>query len=80
MCRRLQPRAFLLSAGEWTAAPRYSPIDLRPDLAARARYAGDQARQTQRIALSANYAGRWLMKTVATDWAAPRRVRWYGVE
>ncbi len=36
--------------------------------------------QTQRIALSAEYAGRWLMETVATDWAAPRLVRWYSVE
>jgi FtsP/CotA-like multicopper oxidase with cupredoxin domain len=36
--------------------------------------------QTQRIALSAEYAGRWLMEAVATDWAAPRLVRWYSVE
>ncbi len=28
--------------------------------------------QTQRIAFSAEYAGRWLMETMATDWAAPR--------
>ena len=27
--------------------------------------------QTQRIALSAEYAGRWLMETMATSWAAP---------
>jgi FtsP/CotA-like multicopper oxidase with cupredoxin domain len=36
--------------------------------------------QTQRIALSTEYAGRWLMETMATDWAAPRLVRWYVVE
>jgi FtsP/CotA-like multicopper oxidase with cupredoxin domain len=36
--------------------------------------------QTQRIAFAAEYAGRWLVESVATDWAAPRLVRWYGVE
>ena len=36
--------------------------------------------QTQRIALSAENAGRWLVESVATDWAAPRLVRWYEVE
>jgi FtsP/CotA-like multicopper oxidase with cupredoxin domain len=36
--------------------------------------------QTQRIAFSAEYAGRWLMEAMATDWAAPRLVRWYSVE
>jgi FtsP/CotA-like multicopper oxidase with cupredoxin domain len=36
--------------------------------------------QTQRIAFAAEFAGRWLMEAVATDWAAPRLVRWYGVE
>jgi FtsP/CotA-like multicopper oxidase with cupredoxin domain len=36
--------------------------------------------QTQRIALSAEYAGRWLMETMATDWAAPRLLRCYIVE
>jgi FtsP/CotA-like multicopper oxidase with cupredoxin domain len=36
--------------------------------------------QTHRVALSAQYAGRWLMEAVATDWAAPRLVRWYSVE
>ncbi len=36
--------------------------------------------QTQRIALSAEYAGRWLIETATTDWAAPRLVRWYSVE
>ena len=36
--------------------------------------------QTQRIAFAAEYAGRWLIEQVATDWAAPRLVRWYSVE
>ena len=36
--------------------------------------------QTQRIAFAADNAGRWLMETMATDWAAPRLVRWYNVE
>jgi FtsP/CotA-like multicopper oxidase with cupredoxin domain len=36
--------------------------------------------QTQRIAFSAETAGRWLMETVATDWAAPCLLRWYSVE
>jgi len=36
--------------------------------------------QTQRIAFSAEFAGRWLIESVATDWAAPRLVRWYSVE
>ncbi|RTM13624.1 MAG: copper oxidase, partial [Bradyrhizobiaceae bacterium] len=36
--------------------------------------------QTQRIAFAATSPGRWLLESVATDWAAPRRVRWYGVE
>lgn len=36
--------------------------------------------QTQRIAFAAEYPGRWLIEQVATDWAAPRLVRWYGVE
>jgi FtsP/CotA-like multicopper oxidase with cupredoxin domain len=35
--------------------------------------------QTQRIAFLAEYAGRWLIQSVATDWAAPRLVRWYSV-
>jgi len=45
-----------------------------------AGYAGDRTGQTQRIALSAEYAGRWLMETMATDWAAPRLLRCYIVE
>lgn len=36
--------------------------------------------QTQRIAFAADHAGRWLMEAMATDWAAPRLVRWYSVE
>jgi FtsP/CotA-like multicopper oxidase with cupredoxin domain len=36
--------------------------------------------QTQRIAFAAEYAGRWLMEAMATDWAAPRLVRRYNVE
>ncbi len=36
--------------------------------------------QTQRVAFAAEYAGRWLLESMATDWAAPRLVRWYSVE
>ncbi|WP_376972519.1 multicopper oxidase family protein [Bradyrhizobium erythrophlei] len=36
--------------------------------------------QTQRIAFLAEYPGRYLIEQVATDWAAPRLVRWYGVQ
>ncbi|WP_314962363.1 multicopper oxidase family protein [Bradyrhizobium cosmicum] len=36
--------------------------------------------QTQRIAFAATSPGRWLIESVATDWAAPRLVRWYAVE
>jgi FtsP/CotA-like multicopper oxidase with cupredoxin domain len=36
--------------------------------------------QTQRIAFAATYPGRWLIESVATDWAAPRLVQWYAVE
>jgi FtsP/CotA-like multicopper oxidase with cupredoxin domain len=36
--------------------------------------------QTQRIAFAAEHVGRWLIESVATDWAAPRLVRWYSVE
>jgi FtsP/CotA-like multicopper oxidase with cupredoxin domain len=39
-----------------------------------------EAGQTQRIAFAAEYAGRWLVESMATDWAAPRLVRWYSVE
>jgi FtsP/CotA-like multicopper oxidase with cupredoxin domain len=36
--------------------------------------------QTQRIAFAAETPGRWLVESTATDWAAPRLVRWYSVE
>ena len=36
--------------------------------------------QTQRITFAAETAGRWLLESMATDWAAPRLVRWYSVE
>jgi FtsP/CotA-like multicopper oxidase with cupredoxin domain len=36
--------------------------------------------QAQRVAFAASYSGRWLMESMATDWAAPRLVRWYSVE
>ena len=36
--------------------------------------------QTQRIAFAAESAGRWLIESAATDWAAPRLVRWYSVD
>jgi FtsP/CotA-like multicopper oxidase with cupredoxin domain len=36
--------------------------------------------QTQRIAFLAEYPGRFLVESVATDWAAPLKVRWYSVE
>ena len=35
--------------------------------------------QTQRIAFLAENPGRYLIEQVATDWAAPRLVRWYDV-
>jgi FtsP/CotA-like multicopper oxidase with cupredoxin domain len=36
--------------------------------------------QTQRVAFLAEHAGHWLIEAFATDWAAPRLVRWYSVE
>jgi FtsP/CotA-like multicopper oxidase with cupredoxin domain len=39
-----------------------------------------EAGQTQRVAFAAEHAGRWLLESMATDWAAPRLVRWYSVE
>jgi FtsP/CotA-like multicopper oxidase with cupredoxin domain len=36
--------------------------------------------QTQRVAFAGEYPGRWLIESVATDWTAPRLVRWYGIE
>jgi FtsP/CotA-like multicopper oxidase with cupredoxin domain len=38
------------------------------------------AGQTQRIAFAAEYAGRFLLEAVESQWSAPRRVRWYSVE
>jgi FtsP/CotA-like multicopper oxidase with cupredoxin domain len=38
------------------------------------------AGQTQRIAFSTEYVGRWLIESVAANWAAQRLVRWYSVE
>jgi FtsP/CotA-like multicopper oxidase with cupredoxin domain len=39
-----------------------------------------EAGQTQRIAFAAEHVGRWLIESMAADWAAPRLVRWYSVE
>jgi FtsP/CotA-like multicopper oxidase with cupredoxin domain len=39
-----------------------------------------EAGQTQRVAFAAEFAGRWLIETMATDWAAPRLTRWYSVD
>ena len=36
--------------------------------------------QTQRIAFAAEHSGRYLLESTATDWAAPKLVRWYAVE
>ncbi len=36
--------------------------------------------QTQRIAFLAEYPGRYLIESVATNWAAPLTLRWYSVE
>jgi FtsP/CotA-like multicopper oxidase with cupredoxin domain len=33
--------------------------------------------QTQRVAFAAEHSGRFLIESMATDWAAPRLVRWY---
>jgi FtsP/CotA-like multicopper oxidase with cupredoxin domain len=38
------------------------------------------AGQTQRVAFAAEHVGRWLIESFATDWAAPRLLRWYSVE
>jgi len=37
------------------------------------------AGQTQRIAFAAEQPGRWGIEAVATDWAAPRLMRWFEV-
>ncbi|HJZ20406.1 MAG TPA: multicopper oxidase domain-containing protein, partial [Bradyrhizobium sp.] len=39
-----------------------------------------EAGQTQRVAFAAEHAGRWLIEAMATDWAAPRLLRWYSIE
>jgi FtsP/CotA-like multicopper oxidase with cupredoxin domain len=39
-----------------------------------------QPGETQRIAFLAEYPGRYLLESTATDWAAPRLVRWYAIE
>jgi FtsP/CotA-like multicopper oxidase with cupredoxin domain len=36
--------------------------------------------QTQRIAFAGTYTGRWVLEAAATDWAAPRLLRWYSIE
>jgi FtsP/CotA-like multicopper oxidase with cupredoxin domain len=36
--------------------------------------------QTERVAFAAEHAGRWLIESAATDWAAPKLLRWYAVE
>jgi FtsP/CotA-like multicopper oxidase with cupredoxin domain len=36
--------------------------------------------QTERVVFAAEYAGRWLIESTATDWAAPKLLRWYSVE
>jgi FtsP/CotA-like multicopper oxidase with cupredoxin domain len=36
--------------------------------------------QTQRVAFAAEFPGRWLLESTATRSAAPRLIRWYGVE
>jgi FtsP/CotA-like multicopper oxidase with cupredoxin domain len=38
------------------------------------------AGQTQRIAFAAEYAGRWLLEAVESNWSAPRLLRWHSVE
>jgi FtsP/CotA-like multicopper oxidase with cupredoxin domain len=39
-----------------------------------------QPGETQRVAFVAEFAGRWLIETVAPTWPAPRLVRWFAVE
>jgi FtsP/CotA-like multicopper oxidase with cupredoxin domain len=36
--------------------------------------------QTQRMAFAAEHAGRWLIESTATDWSAPKLLRWYSVD
>jgi FtsP/CotA-like multicopper oxidase with cupredoxin domain len=35
---------------------------------------------TLRVAFAAEHAGHWLIESTATDWTAPRLVRWYAIE
>jgi FtsP/CotA-like multicopper oxidase with cupredoxin domain len=37
------------------------------------------AGRTEHIAFATEQAGRWLLEATATDWAAPRLVKWYSV-
>jgi FtsP/CotA-like multicopper oxidase with cupredoxin domain len=39
-----------------------------------------QPGETQRVAFVAEFAGRWLIETVAPTWPAPRLVRWFAVD
>ncbi|RBB93649.1 copper oxidase, partial [Pseudomonas sp. MWU12-2115] len=36
--------------------------------------------QTERVAFLAEYQGQYLLESTATDWAAPKLLRWYSVE
>ncbi|BAM89386.1 multicopper oxidase [Bradyrhizobium oligotrophicum S58] len=38
-----------------------------------------EAGQTQRVAFQAETAGRFLIESMATNWAAPRQLRWYEI-
>ncbi|GAB1716039.1 MAG: Twin-arginine translocation pathway signal [Nitrobacter sp.] len=38
------------------------------------------AGQTQRIAFAADVAGAWLVETMAVEWSAPRKMRWFVAE
>jgi FtsP/CotA-like multicopper oxidase with cupredoxin domain len=38
-----------------------------------------EAGQTQRLAFAAEHPGRWGMEAFTTDWAAPKRMRWFEV-
>ena len=39
-----------------------------------------QPGETQRVAFLAEFPGRYLLESTATDWAAPKLLRWYSVE
>jgi FtsP/CotA-like multicopper oxidase with cupredoxin domain len=39
-----------------------------------------QPGETQRVAFLAEFPGRYLLESSATDWAAPKLLRWYSVE